>query len=476
MKKTKIVVTIGPSIEKKEVLEKLIDIGVNVFRFNFSHGTHESHYNMLKKIREISENKAQYIATLMDLSGPKIRIGNLKQPIHVNSGDILTIKYGEFIGENNIIPLNIKEVFNSLKVNDLFFIADGIIKLNVLEKNDTEIKAEVLSNGTISSKKGLNLPNVKLNIPALTEKDKKDLEFGLEAGFDLIALSFVKTKEDILEAKNIIKKHNKDIPLFAKIEKNEAIDNIDEILEVCDGIMVARGDLGIEIEVERVPVVQKMLIKKANEKAKPVITATQMLTSMIKHPTPTRAEVSDISNAVLDGTDAVMLSDETTIGDYPVEAVKVMKKTIIETEKIYPYFRFSNNFNNMKISDAISETSSRLAMELKANGIVVFTKSGLTAKRVSRTKPFCPIYAISPDREVLRRLVITWGVIPYYKSIDTTNADKLILDFLKKSDKDFGRDNIFIITIGYPSGIPDSTNIIRTIRKQDYDFFLKNEH
>ena len=471
MKRTKIVITIGPATENYKIIEKLIDIGVDVFRFNFSHSNHDWHAKLLKKIKEISSKKKRYIATLMDLSGPKIRIGELENPLYVKNGDTVNIAYGNFLGRNNLIPLNIKEIFNAIKMNDIFYIADGTIKLKVLKNTGDEIKAKVLSEGVISSKKGLNFPKVKLNIPALTEKDKEDLKFGLEQGFDLIALSFVKHKEDILEAKEIIKSYKNDVPVFAKIEKNEAIENIDDILKVSDGIMVARGDLGIEIDIERVPSVQKMLIKKANKLAKPVITATQMLTSMISHPKPTRAEVSDIANAVLDGTDAVMLSDETTIGKYPIESISVMIKTIIETEKIYPYFKFYGIHEKIEVCDAIAETASRLAMELKANGIVVFTKSGLSAKRVSRHKPKCPIYVVSPDENVLKRLSINWGVIPYLKSQDTKNGDKLLIEFLKKSKKDFGKDNIFIATIGYPAGIPNSTNVIRTIRKQDYDFF-----
>ncbi len=474
MRRTKIVVTVGPSIETEEILEKLINIGVNVFRFNFSHGDHSYHLKLYEKIRKISQDKGKFVATLMDLSGPKIRIGQLKSPINVNQGDVVKIKYGNFTGEGKLIPLSYKEIIDALKIDDIIYIADGIVKLKIIKKKEDEIDAEVLSPGIISSKKGLNLPGVTLKIPALTEKDKNDLKFGLDIGFDIIALSFVKNRDDIIMAKEIIKKYKKDTPVIAKIERNEAIENIDEILDIADGLMVARGDLGIEIDVEKVPVVQKMLIKKGNSAGKPVITATQMLTSMIKNPRPTRAEVSDIANAVLDGTDAVMLSDETTIGDYPVEAVKVMIKTIEEAERVFKFYRFSETYKNLSISDAIAETASFLSKELNADGIAVFTKSGLSARRVSKTRPKCKILAISPDINVLRRLNLVWGVVPYYKSIDTTNADELLIEFLKKSEKDYGRENIFIATIGYPAGIPNSTNIIRAIRKQDYDFYLKN--
>ena len=334
MKRTKIIVTVGPSIEKYETIQKLITLGVDAFRFNFSHSNLEWHKKMLGIIREIASKKNKIVTTIMDLSGPKIRIGNLKKPIHVKMGDIINLYYGDFIGKGNIIPLNVKEVFDSIKKGDIFYIADGTVKLKVLKNNENEISAKVLSSGVISSKKGLNFPKISLNIPALTEKDKQDLKFGIEQEFDIIALSFVKNEQDIIDAKNILKQYNSDIPIIAKIEKNEAVKNIDKILNIADGVMIARGDLGIEIDMEKVPLVQKMIIKKANNQSKPVITATQMLTSMINHSKPTRAEVSDIANAVLDGTDAVMLSDETTVGKFPIEAVKVMIKTIKQAEKI----------------------------------------------------------------------------------------------------------------------------------------------
>ncbi|MGA1847521.1 pyruvate kinase [Deferribacter abyssi] len=473
MKKTKIVATVGPSTEKPEIIETLIEVGVDVFRFNFSHGNYEKHLKLLKMIRSISKQKNTYIATLMDLSGPKLRLGEIKEPIPVRIGDVVKIVYGNFVGEGKTIPLPVKEVFETIKVDDYFYIADGTVKLRVLEKGEDYIVSEILSAGIISSRKGLNLPNVDLNLSALTDKDKKDIEFGIKAGFDIVALSFVRTKHDVLLAKKIIKENGGDVPLFAKIEKNEAITNIDEIIEVSDGVMVARGDLGIEIDMERVPIVQKMIIKKANEAAKPVITATQMLTSMIKHSRPTRAEVSDIANAVLDGTDAVMLSDETTIGNFPIDAVNVMVKTIEETEKIYPFYKFNDLTNHRKISSAIAQTAVKLAKELKANGIVVFTKSGASVRRVSIARPKCPIYAVATNEKVLRQLAICWGVTNYMISKDTDNADELLVEFLKATSKTFQPDNVFIATIGYPAGVPGTTNMIRTIRKDDYDYFLK---
>jgi len=473
IKRTKIVVTLGPSTESEDIISSLIDLGVDVFRFNLSHGNHDYHSLLFDRVRKISSNKNKYVSTLLDLSGPKIRIGEVKEPFAVAIGDELVFKYGDFVGERGVLSLKIQEVFDAVKEGENIYLADGTIKLRVIKKLKDEFSVKVLTPGIISSKKGLNFPNSKLNIPALTDKDLKDIEFGVKKGFDLIALSFVKNKEDILNAKEILKSLNADIPIFSKIEKFEAVENIDEIIEVSDGIMVARGDLGIEIDMEKVPVVQKMIIRKANQAAKPVITATQMLTTMVKNSRPTRAEVSDIANAVLDGTDAVMLSDETTVGEYPLEAVKVMVKTIVETEKIYDFHRYYGYHIKGKISSALAETAVRLSAELEADGIVVFTKSGASARRVSRSKPKAPIYAVATEDEILRRLAVSWGVIPYLKSQDTDDTDELLKEFLIKSKEDFGVDKIYIATIGHPAGIPGSTNVIRTIRKQDYEYFLK---
>ncbi|BAI80816.1 pyruvate kinase [Deferribacter desulfuricans SSM1] len=472
-RKTKIVVTLGPSTESEEKISKLIDMGVDVFRFNFSHGSHEYHNMLYERVRRLSAEKGRYVATLLDLSGPKIRIGVIKQPFPVAIGDKLVFKFGDFVGDKDGIPINIKEIFDAVKVGNNVYLADGTIKLRVLETNKDSFVVKVLTPGIVSSKKGVNLPDSKLNISSITDKDIEDIRFGIEKGFDFIALSFVKSRDDVLKAKDIIHEYGGDIPVFAKIEKFDAVENIDEIVEISDGIMVARGDLGIEIDMEKVPVVQKMIINKANEAAKPVITATQMLTTMVKHSRPTRAEVSDIANAVLDGTDAVMLSDETTVGEYPLEAVNVMVKTIIEAEKIYNFNRFYSYHEKGKISSALAETAVRLSSELIADGIVVFTKSGSSARRVSRSKPKAPIFAVATEDKVLRRLAVSWGVIPYSKTKDTTDSDELLKEFLIKSKDDFGTENVYIATIGHPAGVPGSTNVIRTIRKQDYEFFLK---
>ncbi|MBZ4644217.1 MAG: pyruvate kinase [Deferribacteres bacterium] len=464
MKRTKIVATIGPSIDNEGVMEKLVLEGVNVFRFNFSHGNYEQHKKSLERVRRVSEKLGIKVAALMDLAGPKLRIGMVDKPFNVHKGDILQIRLGNDIGTEGKIYINFPEIFESLKSDSFIYLADGTIKLKIIEKKSDVLKSEVISGGVISSKKGLNFPNLKIKIPAVTEKDFEDIKFGIENDFDFIALSFVKNRFDVIRAKEFIKLNGSDIPVFSKIEKHEAIENIDEILEHSDGIMIARGDMGIEIDMEKVPVLQKMLIKKANESAKPVITATQMLLTMVENMRPTRAEVSDVANAVLDGTDAVMLSDETTIGKYPVEAVKVMSRIIVEAESIY---NFNKNLLKKDLDMAIAEAGARLARDMDAHGIAVFTKSGATARRVSAARPKCNIYAIMTDERLLRRTCILWGVRPFMTTEDTKNSDELLMNFLKRASKELGDNKTFIATIGYPAGKVGSTNALRIINTSE---------
>ncbi|RMA97005.1 pyruvate kinase [Hydrogenothermus marinus] len=473
MKKTKIVATLGPATAAEEMIEKLINEGVDVFRFNFSHGDHKTHKENLEKVRKISEKLNKHVAVLQDLSGPKIRIGQVEKPFTVHYGDEIKIVKEEVIGTKEKISINHPEILNKLNIGDRIYIADGLIRLKVIDKDEEGIVAKVIVGGVISSRKGVNFPNVKLDISALTEKDIKDIEFGVKEGIDIIALSFVKTAEDVLKAKQIIQSYGGDQPLFAKIEKHEAVENIDKIIEVSDGIMVARGDLGVEIEMEKVPVIQKMVIKKCNEKGKPVITATQMLTSMLNSPRPTRAEVSDIANAVLDGTDAVMLSDETAVGKYPIEAVNVMKKTIIEAEKIYPYIKEYQSIDDKTQSIAYSAT--KLSDRLKAKAIVAFTKSGRTARNVSKFRPKAPIIAITHDLKTFRRLNIVWGVNPYM-IIEKGNSEELLCKFVKQAyEKDFNKEDILVALVGFLGGISGSTSIIRVLDKDDVSYMLNEK-
>ncbi len=474
MKKTKIVATIGPATATEEKIKQLIKAGVDVFRFNFSHSDHETHRRNLQIVRKVSNQLNKQVAVLQDLSGPKIRIGEVKEPFDLHYGDIIKIVKEEVVGTKEKISINHPEILDKLKKGDRIYIADGIIRLEVIGKDEEGVLAKVIVGGVVSSRKGINFPKVKLDISALTEKDIKDIEFGVKEGIDIIALSFVKNKEDVLKAKEIIKNFGGDQPLFAKIEKHEAVDNIDEIISVSDGIMVARGDLGVEIDVEKVPIIQKMVIKKCNEQGIPVITATQMLTSMLNSPRPTRAEVSDIANAVLDGTDAVMLSDETAVGKYPVEAVEVMKRTIIEAEKIYPYYKEYQTKNDKTSSIAYSAT--KLSKNIGASAIAAFTRSGRTAKYVAKFRPESPILAITHDLKTLRRLNIVWGIIPYMYIESEVDSEKLLCSFVKKAyEKDFSLEDKIVALVGFIGGVTGSTSIIRLLDKIDVEYMIKKE-
>ncbi len=465
MKKVKIVATVGPSSNSEDSLKSLIEAGVDVFRLNFSHGDHNTHRENIEKIRKVSKKVGKEIAVLQDLSGPKIRIGDLEKPFYLHYEDKIKIVKRQIVGNREKISLNHPEILDQLKVGDRIYVADGMIRLKVIDTDEEGVLCSVIVGGMLSSRKGVNFPNIKLDIPALTEKDKKDILFGIEAGIDIVALSFVKSADDVVETKDFIKKNGGDPPVFAKIEKHEAVDNIDSIIKEADGIMVARGDLGVEIDMEKVPVIQKMIIKKCNDAGKPVITATQMLTSMLTSPRPTRAEVSDIANAVLDGTDAVMLSDETAVGKYPVEAVEVMHRTIVETEKIYKFYR------ERPVSDpttAVASAGSNIARDVKAKAIVAFTRSGRTAVNVSKFRPECRILGITHDIKTFRRLNIVWGVQPYMIIEEGLSSDEMLKEFIHYAyERDFSEDEITIALLGFVGGITGSTSIVRVLRKED---------
>jgi len=466
MKKVKIIATIGPSTNTEEKIKELINAGVDVFRFNFSHGDHESHRLNLEKIRKVSKELGREVAILQDLSGPKIRIGDVKEPFYLHYEDRIKIVKKEVIGDKNKVSINHPEILDKLKVGDRIYIADGMIRLKVIDKDDEGVLSQVIVGGIVSSRKGVNFPNLKLNIPAITDKDREDIKFGIKIGIDIIALSFVKSAEDVIEAKNFIKDNDGDAPLFAKIEKHEAIENIDSIIQVSDGIMVARGDLGVEIDMEKVPVLQKMIISKCNTSGKPVITATQMLTSMLTSPRPTRAEVSDIANAVLDGTDAVMLSDETAVGKYPVESVNVMRRTIEETEKIYPFYKDLPAEGD--VTSAVASAGSSLAKDLNASAIAAFTRSGRTALNVAKYRPKCEILGITHDIKTFRRLNIVWGVRPYMIIKEGLDTDQMLKEFAKTAYRSiFKEEDIVVALLGFVGGVIGSTNIVRVIRKED---------
>ena len=419
-------------------------------------------------IRAISKKLGKSVGVLQDISGPKIRICELKTPILLNDGDFLEFFREEAEGR---VTINHPKVLDALKVDDLIYLADGTIRVKIVKIEPDKVTSKVLVGGELSSRKGVNFPSSKLDIPAITQKDIKDIMFGIENEVDFIALSFVQTPQDVLTAKDIIKSYGKEIPVFAKIEKSDAIKNIDAIIDVSDGIMVARGDMGVELGVDKVPKVQKMIIKKANEKAKPVITATQMLTSMINSPYPTRAEISDVANAVLDGTDAVMLSDETTVGKYPIEAVTVLDNTIRDIETIYSY---NTSFEKNSYTDAIAIATNNLANSINPDGIIIFTKSGKSATSISKYRPKAKIIVSCCDEIVFRKLSIYWGIEPTYILPKVDSSEELVHDFIEKAIKDgvISKKGIYILLVGYQTDKSGSTNLIRLINRDEIDYII----
>lgn len=410
MSKTKIVCTIGPACTSPEVLSAMILAGMRVARLNFSHGSHGEHALVLKRIREVSENLNIPVAVLQDLCGPKIRVGKLpEEGIPLVAGCEVTLSSAS--GEG-LIPVTYADLPKDVRPGDTLLLNDGMMELEVLSKNEREILCKVITGGVLTSGKGINLPSGTLKTSALTEKDKKDLLFGLEAGVDFVALSFVRSADDIREIKSLIRNAGYDTPVVAKIEKHEAMDRMEEILLEADALMVARGDLGVEIPLENVPDVQKRLVLLANRAGKPVIIATQMLKSMVESPRPTRAEATDVANAVLDGADALMLSEETAMGRYPVEAVQYMTRIAERAEAFFPHERYRERPEHCGIPDSVARASAELSDELGAKAVVTPTRRGFTAVQVARFRPRCPILALSPDPVVVRRLCLSWGCIP----------------------------------------------------------------
>ena len=462
--KTKIIATLGPSTDNREVLKKMILNGLRIVRLNFSHGDYEEHQKRIKLVRSLEKELDIPVTILQDLAGPKIRIGEVKgEPIILKRGDVITFTTDKGNGKSKIhinYPLFPEEVREGEKV----LVNDGTIVLKVREINNKEVKLEVIVGGPLTSRKGVNLPNTALSIPALTEKDKKDAFFGIEAGVDLIALSFVRRAEDILELKEIVKSQNASTPIIAKIEKPQALKEIDKIIEVSDGIMVARGDLGVEIPIYKAPAVQKMLIRKAHEKGKISITATQMLKSMVDLPTPTRAEATDVANAVLDGTDAVMLSEETAVGKYPVKVIQMMGNIIREAEKIYPHEEMCKTDHHFDIQHSLCHVACTVAEETKIKAIIAFTRTGTTARVLSKFRPKVPVIAATYDIDTFHRLNILWGTIPILtdlvdstdKMVEISIQEALKKRLIKKGDK-------VLILAGAPVGMPGSTNMLKVV-------------
>jgi len=468
MKSTKIVCTIGPKSQSYQIISDMALAGMNVVRINLSHGNYDFHKKTIQLTRRVSEEFSKHIGIILDLQGPKIRTGKLKKEMVVlNRGDRFILTTDNIEGDWKIQSINYSEFPNEVKKGDRIFLDDGNIELKVLEVDGSNIICEVLNGGSISSYRGVNLPDTYIKLPSLTQKDRDDLIFGLEHEVDFIALSFVRKAGDIEELKDFLQKNGRSIPVISKIEKPEAVKNINQIVEISDGIMVARGDLGAETSPQEVPIIQKMLIDLCNRSGKPVITATQMLESMIHHPRPTRAEASDVANAIFDGTDAVMLSGETAVGEYPVQSVKVMSDIALRTEKeifskISPIKRKEITPSQCSIPEAVCFSASKLPSLLKLSYIIAFTLSGTTARLMSKYRPPVPVIALSPKLEMLRRLSLSWGVYPeYIREVDLAEeligeAEKILVQrgLCKEGD-------IVLLVGGVPVMAGQSANMIK---------------
>ncbi|AXP09484.1 pyruvate kinase [Campylobacter hepaticus] len=479
LKKTKIVATVGPASEKEEVIRQMIINGVNVFRLNFSHGTHQYHKNNLNTIRKVAKELHIRIGILQDISGPKIRTGELKEPFELKKGDKLDFYHktilGEKITQNHYkISINQSSVLNMLKIDEYIYLCDGSIRAKVTSINNEKIETIIENDGFLNSNKGINFPNTKINIDVITQKDKNDLLWGIENDVDFLAISFVQNAHDIDEVRQILTQNNAKISIFAKIEKFDAVENIDDIIKSSDGIMVARGDLGIEVPYYKVPNIQKEIIRKANNASKPVITATQMLFSLTKSKTATRAEISDVANAVLDGTDAVMLSEESAIGIDPANAVDIMYQTIIEAEKYYPYNKF-NDFNNTDNTDKIMHSSAHLATDLNANAIFSLTSSGKSAIKIARYRPNIEIIAVAHSEKTLNSLSIVWGVNPAILVNKSNDLTELLKDSVRSGiEKGFiDQNKCYLLTAGFPTGVEGTSNLIRILDKEQINYYLQ---
>jgi len=468
MKKTKIICTIGPKSEDEKILKQLVLAGLDVTRLNFSHGDHEEHKKRIDAIKKVRTQMDLPIGIILDTKGPEIRTGKFKDNnAMLEDGQIFTLTTRDIIGDSTMVAVSYKDLPKDLKVRDRVLIDDGLIALEVEEiANDTDIRCIVKNGGPLSDHKGINVPGVKINLPAVTKKDIDDILFGIENGIDFIAASFIRKAEDVLEIRRILEENNGDyIQIISKIENQEGVENLDEILNVSDAIMVARGDLGVEIQTEEIPIVQKQIIKKCNEAGKPVIIATQMLDSMIRNPRPTRAEATDVANAIFDGADAIMLSGETAAGKYPVEAVKTMYNIAIKAEEALDYkqiLQMKFKSNGVSTTNAISKATCTTAQDLGVSAIITATSSGYTASAVSKFRPKSPIIAATTTEHVMRRLSIVWGVYPVLSSKSTSTDEVIELSIHSALEKGYIKQgDLIVITAGIPVGVSGTTNLIK---------------
>jgi pyruvate kinase len=467
MRRTKIVCTIGPASENYQTLQTMIRAGMNVARLNFSHGSHAEHKVRIETVRKAAESLGQPVAILLDTKGPEIRIGLFKdKKIALQEGDIFTLTTREVEGTQEIVTVYYHQLPQDVQPGSSILLDDGLIDLKVLEIiNGTDIKCMVQNPGELSDRKRINLPGIAVSLPAMSDKDIADIQFGIEMGVDFIAASFIQKAVDVLAIRKLIEDAGADISIIAKIENEAGVTHLDEILKVADGLMVARGDLGVEIPAEEVPIVQKRMIEKCNRVGKPVITATQMLDSMIRNPRPTRAEASDIANAIFDGTDAIMLSGESAAGKYPVESVQTMARIAARSEEVLDYdalLKRKGFSGRCTTTDAISQASAQTAMGLGAAAIVTSTESGYTARMLSKYRPQVPIIAVTPNYKTMRRLQLTWGVFPL-QGPRTRSTDDMIDSAVRSAleAKFLSEGDLIVITAGVPVGIPGTTNLIK---------------
>ena len=463
MRKVKIICTIGPASNSRDVVYKMIRAGMNVARLNFSHGTYKEHEKAVKYIREGAQKYNSPVAILQDLKGLKIRVGSLKNgSVLLKKNSLLTITTKDIEGDSQQVSVSYPRLMKDMGIGDKILMDDGLLQLKVTGKGKGTLSTRVLEGGILREKKGVNFPGIQLSGEIFTKKDREDLAFGIKTGVDYVVMSFVRSQADILKIKNYLKKYNADIPVIAKIERPQALDNIDEIINVSDGLMIARGDLGVEVSPEKIPLIQKNLIEKCNTAMKPVITATQMLESMTEHMRPTRAEAADVANAVLDGTDILMLSAETAIGNYPLEALKMMDRIIHFTETQGPKIIINNRAASKSFAHAVAEAACISAMDIKAKTIVAFSRTGFTALLVSKFRPHVPIVGFTVQEEVCRRMNLYWGITPQIMKFPGS-TDEMISETEKALLKNniVKRGDSIVIIATSPFALGGNTNIMK---------------
>ena len=466
MRKTKIICTLGPSTDKEGVLRDLIANGMNVARFNFSHGSHEEHLGRLEKLKALREELGKPVAALLDTKGPEIRLKDFKNGVeNLVAGQTFTLTTRDVEGTNEICSITYKDLPMDVEPNGTIMLDDGLIKLQIQTVNDTDIVCTVLNNGKIKNKKGVNVPGVHLSMPYMSQRDKDDIIFGIQQGYDFIAASFVRTAQDVYDIRNLLNQYDSNIRIIAKIENREGMNNIDSILAAADAVMVARGDLGVEIDFTELPGIQKTIIDRSFSFGKPIVTATQMLDSMIVNPRPTRAEISDVANAIYDGTSAIMLSGETAAGAYPVEALKTMSAIAERTEQEGFHLRgrqMDSNPGKISVSDATAHAACLTARDVNAAAIVTVSESGTTARLLSKYRPQQPIIACVMREQVQRQLSLSWGITPLMMSL-AHSTDELIemSTALAKENGYLHNGELAVVTAGVPVGVSGTTNMIK---------------